>query len=279
MSLQTYFVNAARKLEMQEDHTSFVGKESSSPEIPGLTSGDKGRTIASRTKRDIDLGKRLWRSVQSAIMSVTESYSSTYRLNTVVSDLMALTKVVSESEAPVPLQRAATISLIQLLAPIAPATAEECWARLNLPNNPNERILGSKAVNPTAIPEGRLTKSMTLTARFDLRPPVPGNRRDARSPSARDPDLCRTGEREDEIHDRDRHPRGAPGGQGARVLDRERDIGNGRRREEAGRRYGREEGEEGHSRPRGEDGELCDVACSIVYDTPLRIQSLPSSGV
>jgi leucyl-tRNA synthetase len=63
-------------------------------------------------------------------MSVTKSYSSTYSLNTVVSDLMALTKVVSDDGPFVLLQRAATMVLIQLLAPIAPATAEECWSRL-----------------------------------------------------------------------------------------------------------------------------------------------------
>jgi leucyl-tRNA synthetase len=79
----------------------------------------------------LESDKRLWRTVQSTIKSVTNSYSSTYSLNTVVSDLMALTKVVSQFEYSVPLQRLATMVLVQLLAPIAPATAEECWSRLN----------------------------------------------------------------------------------------------------------------------------------------------------
>ena len=90
----------------------------------------RSRLTAATTLLESD--KKLWRAVQSTIMSVTDSYSSTYSLNTVVSDLMALTKVISEPGTFVPLQRAATMVLIQLLAPIAPATAEECWSRLSL---------------------------------------------------------------------------------------------------------------------------------------------------
>lgn len=81
--------------------------------------------------KQLEVDKKLWRAVQSTIMSVTNSYSSTYSLNKVVSDLMALTKSICEDGPCVLLQRAATMVLIQLLAPIAPATAEECWSRLH----------------------------------------------------------------------------------------------------------------------------------------------------
>ncbi|KAG0648614.1 Leucyl-tRNA synthetase [Hyphodiscus hymeniophilus] len=91
--------------------------------------------------------KKLWRAVQSAIMSVTESYSSTYSLNIVISDLMSLTKTISETECFTPLQRFATIVLIQLLAPIAPATAEECWSRINPTNNAGELLRGKAVAN------------------------------------------------------------------------------------------------------------------------------------
>jgi leucyl-tRNA synthetase len=87
------------------------------------------------TRKRFLLDKKLWRAVQSTIMSVTNSYSRTYSLNTVVSDLMALTKVISEPGTSEPLQRAATLVLIQLLAPVAPATAEECWSRLQPPTD------------------------------------------------------------------------------------------------------------------------------------------------
>lgn len=84
-------------------------------------------------------------------MSVTESYSHTYSLNTVVSDLMALTNLITEvgnlhkveskgekshmirNQEELLLQRSATLALVQMMAPITPAFAEECWSRLHLP--------------------------------------------------------------------------------------------------------------------------------------------------
>jgi leucyl-tRNA synthetase len=104
-----------------------------------------------------DQDKKLWRAVQSTIMSVTESYSNTYSLNTVLSDLMALTKVMTEVGVPKEsgmeiddlqrralkslgvsfynfnLQRCAAKALVQMMAPIAPAFADHCWSLLNQP--------------------------------------------------------------------------------------------------------------------------------------------------
>lgn len=91
----------------------------------------------------VDKDKALWRSVQHTIASVTESYGKTYSLNTVVSDLMTLTSTIIEyhdtninAEDPT-LQTAdyrlalhATRALVQMIAPIAPAVAEDCWARV-----------------------------------------------------------------------------------------------------------------------------------------------------
>ncbi|BFZ60209.1 Leucyl-tRNA synthetase, mitochondrial [Saitoella coloradoensis] len=75
--------------------------------------------------------KKAWRDVHLTIKTVTESMSSTYSLNTVVSDLIkltnALTAYTSIGEA---VQYHAAVTLIKLLAPIAPATAEESWTVL-----------------------------------------------------------------------------------------------------------------------------------------------------
>ncbi|KAI1745927.1 leucyl-tRNA synthetase [Xylaria scruposa] len=76
-------------------------------------------------------GIRVWRAVQESIASVTASCDKVYALNTVVSTLMTLTNVIIDTpDAPERVRRAATIDLVRLLAPIAPAFAEECWSVL-----------------------------------------------------------------------------------------------------------------------------------------------------
>jgi leucyl-tRNA synthetase len=88
--------------------------------------------------------KNLWRAVQSTISNVTESYSKTYSLNTVVSDLMALTNaiidhgnfVIKDSEVQdwqtdKFITYHATRELLKMMAPITPAFAEECWLMVN----------------------------------------------------------------------------------------------------------------------------------------------------
>ena len=133
ISTQSYFLSLAGRLQNSEEELSR--------NLP-----DHSSRLAD-VKKVFDVEKKLWREVQSTIMSVTESYSSTYKLNTVVSDLMALTKKLIEVETFSPLIRAATVVLVQLLAPIAPTTAEEYWARLNLPDNSGGRPHGGTAVS------------------------------------------------------------------------------------------------------------------------------------
>ncbi|KAN0102549.1 leucyl-tRNA synthetase [Hyaloscypha variabilis] len=96
--------------------------------------------------------KKLWRAVQLTIANVTESYGKSHSLNTVVSDLMALTNTIID-------QRTFTIKsgeshswrtdnyityhsvleLLKMMAPITPAFAEECWSMLH-PRPPNALI-------------------------------------------------------------------------------------------------------------------------------------------
>ena len=117
-----------------------------------------------------ELNKKLWRAVQSTIMSITVSYSNTYSLNTVVSDLMALTKLMTEvtntneteskgqktfaiRTEDMLLERCAAMALVQMMAPIAPAFADHCWSLLNQPPTKSPKswlwtaILGSDDSN------------------------------------------------------------------------------------------------------------------------------------
>jgi leucyl-tRNA synthetase len=86
--------------------------------------------------------RKLWIKTQQTVASVTESYSKTYALNTIVSDLMTLTNTIwdttPQEQASSPLTNVlkwhATNRLIRMLAPIAPGVAEEAWDILNTPN-------------------------------------------------------------------------------------------------------------------------------------------------
>ncbi|KAJ2903962.1 leucyl-trna synthetase [Zalerion maritima] len=79
-----------------------------------------------------DADSRMWRDVQKTIKSVTGSYENVYSLNTVVSDLMQLTHSIAGNapKATETVVRDAYFNLIKMLAPVAPAFAEECWSTM-----------------------------------------------------------------------------------------------------------------------------------------------------
>ncbi|KAG5916725.1 coenzyme A transporter [Claviceps africana] len=83
------------------------------------------------TRAQWDADAALWRQTQHTIASVTRSYDQVYSLNTVVSDLMSLSNVLASSAADVALKRHTASTIAQLLAPITPAFAEECWSVLH----------------------------------------------------------------------------------------------------------------------------------------------------
>ena len=101
-------------------------------------SGDRASRQQTHVEAHIDAEIKLWRAVQSTIASVSQSYSETYALNTIISDLMALTNDVQQAAregadtevAPTILFEALEV-LLRLLVPIAPSFAEECWAVLH----------------------------------------------------------------------------------------------------------------------------------------------------
>ncbi|KAE8858759.1 hypothetical protein PTNB73_08239 [Pyrenophora teres f. teres] len=79
---------------------------------------------------------KLWIKTQQTIASVTESYSQTYSLNTIVSDLMTLTNAIWDTphvSGKTPnLKWYSVAHLVRMLAPIAPGVAEEAWFRVHM---------------------------------------------------------------------------------------------------------------------------------------------------
>lgn len=77
---------------------------------------------------------KLWTTTQQTIASVTTSYSQSYSLNTVISDLMTLTNAIWDAPHASALtgwlKWSATVHLLRMLAPIAPGVAEEAWHTL-----------------------------------------------------------------------------------------------------------------------------------------------------
>ncbi|KAI0907480.1 hypothetical protein F4824DRAFT_465938 [Ustulina deusta] len=96
----------------------------------------------------------VWRTVQESIASVTASCDKVYALNTAVSTLMSLTNaIIDKPGASQRVRLAATIELVRLMAPIAPAFAEECWNVLR----PNEKMLFDEAAPVQwPVPDGSL---------------------------------------------------------------------------------------------------------------------------
>lgn len=115
-------------------------------------------------KRRLEADMKLWRMVQATIESVTESYEKTYSLNTVISDLMALTNAIIDHGnlefsnkkfdkvmTHLHLNNEATIALIQMMAPITPAFAEECWALLHRPQMNFPEKLVARVLLPDSL--------------------------------------------------------------------------------------------------------------------------------
>jgi leucyl-tRNA synthetase len=76
---------------------------------------------------------KVWNALQDTIKNVTEAFAHTIALNTTVSDLMKLENAVTAALPQLGDQvaYAAVQTLLRLLAPITPATAEEAWEMLH----------------------------------------------------------------------------------------------------------------------------------------------------
>ncbi|KAI1429644.1 hypothetical protein F5Y12DRAFT_727239 [Xylaria sp. FL1777] len=120
----------------KDDLILFHGKEYFARRNDESNAAKKERT----TQWEDDMS--VWRTVQESIASVTTSCDKIYALNTAVSTLMTLTNaIIDKPGASQRVRLAATTELVRLMAPIAPAFAEECWSVLR----PNEGMLFDEA--------------------------------------------------------------------------------------------------------------------------------------
>jgi leucyl-tRNA synthetase len=110
---------------------------------------------------------QLWIKTQETIASVTESYSQTYSLNTIISDLMTLTNTIwdtpyASSVTPY-LKWYSMAHLVRMLAPVAPGVAEEAWYQLSTCNASHTGESGVKTVFATGFPTADLAIIPLLT--------------------------------------------------------------------------------------------------------------------
>lgn len=75
--------------------------------------------------------RKLWIETQKLVKSVTVSFHDNLSLNTVISDYMKLTNAVTSAKnVSLPVTLYAFERLLKIIAPVVPATAEECWELL-----------------------------------------------------------------------------------------------------------------------------------------------------
>jgi leucyl-tRNA synthetase len=121
----------------------------------------------------------LWSKTQTTIASVTKAYDETISLNTVISDLMTLTNTIWDaphtSDTMASLKYFAYIHMLRLLAPIAPAVAEECWNSIHAATNAGVRTnvnhplrrYGSTHPVPSIFSFGFPTADLDLVAKLN----------------------------------------------------------------------------------------------------------------
>ncbi|CAI6100350.1 unnamed protein product [Clonostachys chloroleuca] len=130
-------VGVTRWLQRVHDYISKVA-ETTAPEQNSTVVeylSERHARLDSMSKTELaewDADTAIWRAVQYTIGSATKSFEEIYSLNTVVSDLMTLTNTLGHhKEATGVVKREASSVLVRILAPIAPAFAEECWSVLH----------------------------------------------------------------------------------------------------------------------------------------------------
>ncbi|KAI1084152.1 leucyl-tRNA synthetase [Whalleya microplaca] len=106
----------------------------------------------------------VWRTTQNTIVNVTKALEDVYSLNTVVSHLMTMTNALIDKApyaSPI-IQRKATEHLLTMMAPIAPAFAEECWDILSSSSSSPpraKRIFGTEGSGASwPVPDGSLAQ-------------------------------------------------------------------------------------------------------------------------
>ena len=102
-------------------------------QVDGATAiSPQGQMSMPATSSMSEQERTVWFIVQTTIESVTYALSKTYALNTYISDLIKLSNTLSTTTiSNVALSYNCTSALLRMLAPVAPAFAEECWEQLH----------------------------------------------------------------------------------------------------------------------------------------------------
>ncbi|GJC93581.1 leucyl-tRNA synthetase [Colletotrichum higginsianum] len=122
---------------------------------------ERSSNLSSLNDRELaawDADAAIWRAAQDTIESITQSYEGVYSMNTIISDLMGLTNTLLENAgASALIQREAMSVLLRMMAPVAPAIAEECWSLLH----PNSSSIFESATFPAKDNTASLLKPRT----------------------------------------------------------------------------------------------------------------------
>ena len=124
----TFLIAEGRRRNQWLGRKSFEGNEWTSleHEFKGMMKNDFNQFRKHELKA--------WIQVQKTIRSVTKSLSETFTLNTVISDLMELSNALilpQRHELSWQINYQSWSTFFRMLAPIAPAFAEECWERIH----------------------------------------------------------------------------------------------------------------------------------------------------
>ncbi|OTB06095.1 hypothetical protein M426DRAFT_319167 [Hypoxylon sp. CI-4A] len=116
-------------------------------------SGDELKDMNDKEAAQWTADVEIWRTTQNTILSITNALEKVYPLNTMVSSLMGLTNTLIENQgASGIIKREATLHLIQMMAPITPAFAEECRSILN----PNGGSIFAEGQDTWPVADGTL---------------------------------------------------------------------------------------------------------------------------
>ncbi|KAI0380792.1 leucyl-tRNA synthetase [Hypomontagnella monticulosa] len=116
-------------------------------------SADELRNMDEKEKTQRAADMEVWRATQNTIIAVTDAIEKVYMLNTTVSSLMSFTNVLTKCNAASDIIKLeATVRLLQMMAPITPAFAEECWSILR----PNSGSIFTEGVRAWPVPDNSL---------------------------------------------------------------------------------------------------------------------------
>jgi leucyl-tRNA synthetase len=123
--------------------------------------------------------RKLWAQTQKTIASVTDSYSQSHSLNTIISDLMTLTNTIVDtpytSSVTTYLIWHSMAHLVRMVAPIAPGVAEEAWHNLTEASDSTKQ--GRPSVFATGFPTADLAVMPQLSPGFKCIVQVDGKRK------------------------------------------------------------------------------------------------------